>query len=185
MPRLFFALWPDDATRDALSGRRDAIAFAYGGKPMLPATLHLTLAFIGEANELQVPTLLSCGDHVRAPEFSLTIDAVSHFKRAHLAWLGATEWPAELIHLFDVLRNEVTQAGFALDDQPFNPHITVVRKCVHYPSPAPVLPLAWKVESFVLVDSRQTPSGPLYRVLKYWPLESKSAVTSEAPLTGP
>ena len=66
MPRLFFALWPDDAVRDALAARRDAIAFAYGGRPMLPATFHLTLAFIGEANELKVPTLLSCGDCVRA-----------------------------------------------------------------------------------------------------------------------
>ncbi len=181
MPRLFFALWPDDAVRDALAARRDAIAFAYGGRPMLPATLHLTLAFIGEANELKVPTLLSCGDRVRASEFSLRIDAVSHFKRARLAWLGSTEWPAELIHLFDMLRNEVTQAGFVLDDQPFMPHVTVVRNCVHYPSPAAVPPIEWPVESFVLVDSRQTPSGPMYRVLKYWPLASR-AIT---PLTGP
>ena len=181
MPRLFFALWPDDATREALAARRDAVAFAYGGRPMLPATLHLTLAFIGEADELKVPTLLACGDRVRAPEFTITIDAVSHFKRARLAWLGATEWPAELIHLFDILRNEVTQAGFMLDDRAFNPHVTVARNCAHYPSPAPVPPLEWKVESFVLVDSRQTPSGPLYRVLKYWPLEAGSIT----PLTGP
>ncbi len=181
MPRLFFALWPDDAVRDALAARRDAIAFSYGGRPMLPATLHLTLAFIGEASELKVPTLLGCGDRVQASEFTLTIDAVSHFKQARLAWLGSTAWPAELVHLFDVLRNEVQQAGFVLDDHPFQPHVTVVRNCAYYPSPAPVPPLSWHVESFVLVDSRQTPSGPFYRVLKYWPLASR-AVT---PLTGP
>jgi 2'-5' RNA ligase len=111
----------------------------------------------------------------------MTIDAVSHFKRAHLAWLGSTAWPAELIHLYDMLRGEVMRAGFHLDDQPFNPHITLVRKCAYYPAPAPVVPIDWHVESFVLVDSRQTPSGPLYRVLKYWPLETK-AIT---PPTGP
>lgn len=172
LPRLFFALWPDDRVRREIVARRDAIALNTGGRPMLPDTLHLTLLFIGEAAELKVPTLMACGDRVRAPSFHLTIDARSHFKRAHLAWLGSTELPAELIHLHDVLKNEIVREGFALDDQPFQPHITVARNCMHFPSPSPIDPIAWAVESFVLIDSRNTPAGPMYRVLKYWHLDA-------------
>jgi RNA 2',3'-cyclic 3'-phosphodiesterase len=171
MPRLFFALWPDDRVRDQIVARRDAIALNTGGRPMLPGTLHMTLVFVGEAEELKVPTLISCGDRIRAPGFHLKVDARNYFTKSHLAWLGVTDLPAELVHLNDMLRNEVTAAGFPLDDRPLQPHITVARNCMRFPSPESITPIEWPIESFVLVDSRNTPSGPMYRVLKYWPLD--------------
>lgn len=177
MARLFFALWPDDVVRAALVARRDAIALHTGGRPMLPNSLHLTLLFVGEVAELKVPTLMACGDRIHAPAFRLQIDARSHFRNAHLAWLGATALPAELVHLHEMLRNEVVAAGFALDARPFQPHVTVARKCVHFPSPSPIEPIEWSVESFVLIDSHNTPAGPMYRVLRYWPLAASGPVT--------
>jgi 2'-5' RNA ligase len=171
MPRLFFALWPDEDTRAAMRARRDEVALRYGAKALLPDNLHMTLLFVGAADELKVPVLMACGDQVRAPSFSLTLDAVSHFKRKHLAWLGGTTVPSQLVHLQERLRQDVLAAGFPLDDRIFTPHVSVARDCRYFPAPAPIEPIHWPIESFVLVDSRLTPAGPLYRVLKYWQLD--------------
>jgi 2'-5' RNA ligase len=171
MPRLFFALWPDNATRTMMTARRDEIVLRYGARALLPDNLHMTLVFVGHAEELKVPSLLVCGDRVRAPGFSLTLDAVSHFRKTHLAWLGGTEVPAQLIHLQERLHQEVRAGGFPLDDRSFTPHVSVARDCRYFPPPTPIAPIEWRVESFVLVDSRPSPTGPLYRVLKFWQLD--------------
>ncbi len=171
MPRLFFALWPDDRVRAALTAQRDVVAHDYRGRPMRPDTLHLTLVFVGQVPELKVPTLIACGDRVHVPSFRLDVDARSHFKPIKLAWLGCTEPPDALHILQSRLRAEIERAGFELDDVPFEPHITLARSCTLFPAPQAVPHVDWHVESFVLVDSHQTPAGPLYRVLKFWTLD--------------
>jgi 2'-5' RNA ligase len=170
MPRLFFALWPDDRIRAALVAQRMRIAHDFSGRPTRADTLHMTLLFLGAMPELVVPTLMACGDHVRAAPFTLCIDARSHFREARVAWLGATEPPAQLFALHDALAHAVRAAGISFDEAPYHPHITMARKCSEFPAPGATPPIEWAVESFVLVDSRQTPSGPIYRVLKHWPL---------------
>ncbi|WP_458527413.1 2'-5' RNA ligase family protein, partial [Onishia taeanensis] len=49
--RLFLALWPDPAVREALSSTAGQAHLACRGRPVAPEQLHLTLAFLG-----QVPT---------------------------------------------------------------------------------------------------------------------------------
>ena len=170
MSRLFFALWPDDRVRAAIAAQRDRIAREYVGRPARADTLHLTLLFLGEVPELRVPTLLACGDRIQAEAFSLKIDARSHFHEARVAWLGATEPPGALLALHDALSPVARDAGFTFDEKTYQPHITVARHCIEFPPPCAVPAIEWDVDSFVLIDSRATTSGPLYRVLKYWPL---------------
>jgi len=55
--RLFFALWPDDATRRALAACASAVVAQTGGREVAAGNLHLTLAFIGERPTTLVPTL--------------------------------------------------------------------------------------------------------------------------------
>ena len=46
--RVFFALWPDDATRAAISrATREAVRLS-GGRPIAKERLHVTVAFLGE-----------------------------------------------------------------------------------------------------------------------------------------
>ena len=45
--RLFLALWPDDGTREALAGCRDAWAWDAHAVPERTERLHLTLHFLG------------------------------------------------------------------------------------------------------------------------------------------
>ena len=171
VPRLFFALWPDDSVRAHLAAQCDGIAHEYRGRPMRADTLHMTLAFLGETPELRVPTVLACGDRVQAKAFTLNVDACSHFRKTKVAWLGCTESPEALRTLYDAVRVEVEQAGFNFHDREYHPHITAARDCMYFPSPCGVPAAEWTVESFVLIDSRMMRGGPpIYRVLKYWTL---------------
>jgi 2'-5' RNA ligase len=170
MPRLFFALWPDDAVRHALAAHCDAIAREAQGRATRADTLHLTLVFIGNVDDSRVSTLLACGDRVRARAFSLSVNRRAGFARARVAWLGGSDLPPELGMLHGELRAQVENAGFALHSEPLQPHITIARHCKAFPDESGIAAIDWRVESFVLVHSLPTPGGPLYRVLKHWTL---------------
>ena len=171
MPRLFFALWPNPDVRTLLVERRDQAVRDYRGRPMRPDTLHMTLVFLGETPDLRAPVALDCGDRVRARSFTLNIDACAHFTEAKVAWLGCADPPEELHNLWVALSDELARAQFTNRDTDYQPHITVARDCLLYPSPRGVPHIEWRVEDFVLVASTRTPGGPVYRVLRHWQLE--------------
>lgn len=55
--RLFFALWPDAATGDALSRTGKLLHQHWGGRLMRADTLHITLAFLGRTPVEQLDVL--------------------------------------------------------------------------------------------------------------------------------
>lgn len=169
-PRLFFALWPDEHVRRQIAALRGRMAQDYCGRETRADTLHLTMLFVGSIPELRVPTLLACGDRVQSPSFHLTLDACSHFNESKVAWLGATEPPAALKELHRALQLETSRDGFADMHETFVPHVTMARHCKLFPAPRAIPAIEWKVQDFVLIDVRSTPGGPVYRVLRHWPL---------------
>ena len=48
--RLFFALWPPPDTAQALANWAEEVARDVGGKPVAAEKIHLTLAFLGDAD---------------------------------------------------------------------------------------------------------------------------------------
>ena len=88
-----------------------------------------------------------------------------------MAWLGCTDPPPALCELQVALKAQVEGAGFPLNDEGFQPHVTMARHCKTFPADAAIAGIEWPVESFVLVHSLPTPGGPLYRVLKHWALD--------------
>ncbi len=172
MPRLFFALWPTDPVRDAMAAHREAMSRDMQGRATRPDTLHLTLVFVGNVPDLRVPTLLACGDRVRAQRFQLTINRSAAFARAKVGWLGCTDPPPALFELQTALQEQVEGADFALNGEGFQPHVTMARHCER-PAEEDVIPaIHWQVESFVLLQSQPGPGGPDYRVLRHWALDA-------------
>ncbi|HVS77409.1 MAG TPA: 2'-5' RNA ligase family protein, partial [Steroidobacteraceae bacterium] len=55
--RLFFALWPDEAMRQAMIQAIRKAARASGGRPVDPGNLHVTLAFLGSVPQRRLPEL--------------------------------------------------------------------------------------------------------------------------------
>src|SRR4051812_6701846 len=64
--RLFFALWPDDAQRNALANATLEVVGASGGRPVPSRSLHITLSFLGSVPEARIPDLGSIARRIAA-----------------------------------------------------------------------------------------------------------------------
>jgi RNA 2',3'-cyclic 3'-phosphodiesterase len=80
------------------------------------------------------------------------------------------EIPQELLQLAHGLEDNLEASGFAFDELPYKPHVTLLRntRCT---TQVPFVPVTWKVNEFVLVASSTTDHGPIYQLLGRWPLK--------------
>jgi RNA 2',3'-cyclic 3'-phosphodiesterase len=167
--RVFFALSPDPALREALAGFATALAVASRGRATAADSIHLTLAFIGDVDEARLATLQTIGEGVRCEPFVMTLDRIGGFRRAGVAFVAPAQVPGELAALEHRLREALVERGFALDARAFAPHVTLARHCMNMPPAAPCEPtLPWSVDSFVLWRSTTAPGGARYTELARW-----------------
>ena len=153
MARLFFAVWPDAPAAARLAKLAGELAVVSGGKPVDPAKVHLTLAFLGElsAGEAGVASRAAAGAASRA--FTISLDCVGSFRAARVAWAGALDPQPELLALQADLARRLVDAGLTLEDRPYAPHATLARG-IRRPVPrARIEPIAWTVDAFTLVRS--------------------------------
>ena len=170
--RLFFAVVPDAAARRALAALAREAQSATGGRAPREENLHLTLAFLGNVAPRRIGELEAIGAQaaaVAAP-FLLKLESVGAFREAGVAWAGTAAVPESLQRVFDSLRSLLRAAGLPAERRPFHPHVTLARRCVRGPSAVTMAPVAWRVESIVLMASETLPGGPRYRELASWPL---------------
>jgi 2'-5' RNA ligase len=163
--RLFFALWPDAATRTALTRLQAPLH----GRPTAPPNLHLTMAFLGMQPAQVLPALHGVLDDIRLPEMTLRIDRLGYFSRARIAWAGMRHPPPSLLELHADLTAALRHCGIGHDKEyGFRPHITLARNAGAAPScadDAVIDPIAWRAPPLALVHSTTTPRGPVYKVL--------------------
>lgn len=161
--RLFYALWPDDATRAALA---ELLAPAgQSGRPTAPENLHLTMAFLGMQPAEALPALEQVLHAIDFPALRLQLDRYGYFQRARVAWLGMRHAPPALLQLQRELSAALRQCGIGHDrESAFRPHVTLARNAPAAPDgrePA----IEWHAPQLALVQSTTTPRGPIYRVL--------------------
>jgi 2'-5' RNA ligase len=162
--RLFYALWPDAATRAALTRLQAPLH----GRPTAPPNLHLTMAFLGMQPVQALPALHGVLNDIRLPEMTLRIDCLGYFSRARIAWAGMRHPPPSLLELHANLTAALRQCGIGHDKEyGFRPHITLTRSAASAPpaSDTPIDPIAWRAPPLALVHSITTPRGPIYKVL--------------------
>lgn len=164
--RLFFALpCPPALARDICSWRDD---LTLGGRPVVQANLHLTLAFLGSQPSLKLVELKRLGGQLRADAFTLRLDRLQTIGRG-FACLIPSQVPPPLSQLVEQLRAGLSVHGTALDSRPFLPHVTLAREAPVQPdvgSPA----FSWQVKHFGLFVSESTATGVHYRELERWSL---------------
>lgn len=174
--RLFFALWPDEATRARMQAAAQALKLAYGprGRWTSPQRYHLTLQFLGDFEQL--PPALACDARaaaaaVESPAFELLLDRAGSFRNRSIPWwLGCSDMPDGLQRLWDDLGVQLARAGVRVAPAPrLVPHVTVLRDAGQALPATPVEPVRWSVESFALIHSRLGPH-PGYELLGQWPL---------------
>jgi len=167
--RLFFALWPDDATRSRCAQVAHQLAHL-GGQPVSPDNVHITLSFLGSVDAAQRVYAERAAAAVRARPFTLTLDRLGYFPKPRVVWLGGEPVPAALADLATELNHKLGDCGIRLDTRPFALHMTLLRKVSGQPVLAAPEPITWRVQLFSLVKSETRSEGPIYTVIRTWPL---------------
>ncbi|WP_019021084.1 MULTISPECIES: RNA 2',3'-cyclic phosphodiesterase [unclassified Thioalkalivibrio] len=162
--RVFFALWPDPATRDALHAL--ARELPGPGRPVPHAHLHLTLAFAGTVGAPVAEALAQALAALPEHAVDLHLDRYGHFPGPRVSWIGPSSTPPGLEALASAATRACRAAGVRLEERPFRPHVTLRR---HAPTPpeveAPPVPVVWHANHLVLIESgRDGHPGP-YRLL--------------------
>ena len=171
--RLFFALWPDAATSDALATLAQQVAAESGGRPTAPGNVHLTLAFLGDQPRRIARELSAAAARISAPSFDLVLDSVDSWRKNAIAWAGVQSVPPPLVELQQKIARSLLVSGLEPEERPFAVHVTLARRitvAVRHPL-AP--PLVWHVTAFALVASELDAKGARYRVLSSWPLAQR------------
>ena len=161
--RLFVAVWPDAAVRDALAGWQRAWTWPRGAALVPPERLHLTLHFLGDVAPAQLATL-AAGLRVPFEPFEL------RFGHAEV-WPGGTAvlrpdaTPPALLRLHARLATALTALERPVESRPFKAHLTVARRAAGATPPPAQPQFSWRADAgFVLVRSLPDRGG--YEVLE-------------------
>lgn len=189
--RVFVAVHLDPALRPAVEAvRRRLLEMWPKGKELVrwvePHNLHLTLKFLGEVEESKVHGLV---DALRVVEgfapFDLQLFGIGAFPRARGArvlWVGVGAGARELAQLAARVEQALAGFGFAPEERSFSPHLTLGR--LRTPAYHPELEAALqqnshveigsqRVQSVELVESTLRRSGPVYAVVRSYPLRGE------------
>jgi len=170
MSRYFLALWPDDQTREKLAAVADRLA-PDSGRRVRTQNLHITLAFLGHVAQEVVEELCAGCAQIKTRAFSLNLDHIGWWKRPRVLWLAADAIPDDLQDL-SLQANALVQAcGIKLDDRPYQPHLTLMRKVPERPRGVRFDPIYWNISDFCLVKSNTLPGGAEYCIVSTWPLQ--------------
>jgi RNA 2',3'-cyclic 3'-phosphodiesterase len=168
--RLFFALWPEPALQQRLAHAAAALPPHVAGRRVRAENLHCTLVFLGAVEVAQRLCLEDAAALIRAEPFDLTLDHLGYFRRPQVAWLGCTTTPAALQALVAGLSYGAASCGFPPEQRPYEVHLTVARKLRRDPGRLPLMPIAWPVKQFALMESVSESDGVHYRPLRFWDL---------------
>jgi 2'-5' RNA ligase len=138
-----------------------------GGAAMRTENIHLTTAFLGEADAAKAQ---NAAQLVHGKRHLLPIDHAQYWKHNKIVWVGPQSMPMPLAALVNELHGALKGHGFVLEERPFAAHVTLLRKA-RPPKMLPPLPAVdWPVDELLLVRSRTSPKGATYEPIERFPL---------------
>lgn len=168
MKRLFFALWPDEFTRQRIDAENQRISQT-GVRKLKPSNLHVTLVFLGNVNVEMTAAMVERVARIQASDFSFKLDGIEHWHKPKTLCLTVSQQPKALHDLVEQLATIVADYPIHQHDRPYRAHVTLMRKAKSE-YPLTYQPIAWYAHDFVLVESTSTEHGIQYDVLARWPL---------------
>ncbi|MFO0811431.1 MAG: RNA 2',3'-cyclic phosphodiesterase [Gemmataceae bacterium] len=132
--RTFIAVEVEQFTHDRVVGLQKRLAAGgVNAKWVEPANLHITLLFLGEIDNREVPSVCDAVADVTAglAPFPVTIAGVGAFptvRRPRILIANVTEGAPEIVALHDAIETPLLELGcYRREARPFTPHLTLGR----------------------------------------------------------
>lgn len=146
-----------------------------------PENLHVTLAFLGEIDDVLLPRVCSLTqtaiDALALAPFVMSLSGLGcfpHERRPRVLWVGIDAGGDQLTRLHEALSERFLELGCRHEDRRFTPHVTLGRTKHEGPLQAIGQVLAehrdWQagettVREILIMGSQLTREGPLYSVI--------------------
>jgi 2'-5' RNA ligase len=164
--KLFFALWLSDRQRELMRDTLRPVLTSVEGDIVDRRNWHVTLVFIGNFPEEQIPFLLAAAGEIEPEPFRLRFDRLEYWQRNKVAALMARAVPPALESLVQALETKLEAFDVESEKRLFRPHITVARRARVFETVQLTRPADLELHDFELMESLPGPSGVSYRPLK-------------------
>ena len=167
--RLFYAAWPDEATRAALVEVRDKVECP-GARPVPAEDLHMTLVFVGEVAPRSLSALREASNELVCPSCEVLLDHFWALKFGRLILGAGGKAPRALQDMHQRLIGLVRPyaAKPIRSVREFRPHVTLWRRAREIKRLPPAPELEFHITGFSLARSTLASSGSKYETLAHW-----------------
>jgi 2'-5' RNA ligase len=191
--RVFIAVELPAAIRKELADLQNMLSpgLEPGIKWVAPDGIHLTLKFLGNVPVTLIPELQKVIEEAtsRSRPFQLEIAGLGAFpsrQKPEVIWYGLQGDTDQLTQLQRQIENSLLPLEFPAETRPFSPHLTLARLrrdagvnvrhqlAARLSENLPVSGSAFTVETVSLMQSRLTPTGPIYTRLAEFLLSSSN-----------
>ncbi|MBN1481873.1 RNA 2',3'-cyclic phosphodiesterase [candidate division KSB1 bacterium] len=176
--RTFICFELPDAVRQSLAQLQDNLKrHGKGVRWVRPAGIHLTLKFLGDVDEKQLPDIVSVVRKASEPYAPIKIHlygtgAFPNLHQPKVYWIGVEE-AADLIKIQSDLENELAPLGFPKEKRQFSPHLTLGRvkssdglKAITAALEKEALPrMSFTANEIIVMQSQLAPGGAVYSAL--------------------
>jgi 2'-5' RNA ligase len=140
-----------------------------------PANMHITLSFLGQVHEARRDAIEHALAAIHAPHMQLVLDGFGAFDRVGVLYAGVKKSPP-LLALAEQVIAAMETIGFAREDRPYSPHVTLARtrdRLRLRPNALdnPAFHQGFDATEFRLYQSLTLPGGAQYEVLRSFPLD--------------
>lgn len=169
--RMFFALCPDEYTRQALTAAQESFPRQLSDYWIRPANLHVTLVHLGGVKAESLDNLKEAASVVRVPTFELSLDRLTYWPHKHILCLTPSVVPPALEKLVDDLGLSLEALGQNVEKRNYRAYTTLAREA-SYPPPHIQLEqsIRWNITSFALLESRPDGLDVAHSIVQTWPL---------------
>lgn len=191
--RLFVAIELPPSVLDALAAIMSALKTSgadAGLRWVRPESIHLTLKFLGETDEEDLPAIIAAlrgvaGEH---PPIDVAPGGLGSFggrRNLRVVWVGVGGQVDALTSLAGGVDPALAPLGFKPEARPFSPHLTLARirddvapddrARIHdiIESLAPPAIPSFRATAFSLMESKLQRGGAVYRQVASFPMEAR------------
>ncbi len=185
--RTFIAIPVSEEGREAVSRiEEDLGSVGADVKWVEPRNIHITVKFLGNVETRRISDLSAAltGSLKGTKSFEITLAGMGTFppgkRNVRVVWIGITEGKEHLVEAAARVEEACATQGFAKEDRPFSPHLTIGRvrresgplaDLARQVANLEFNPLKVRIDRVNLMRSELSPKGPTYTVLESFALE--------------